>query len=86
MKVVELKELSRKESAVHYIKEFTGVAVLDSGPLKAEADIAFTLEHKPLGPPEITLHVLDPLDWPLLPIVRAIREHILELEKTGRLP
>ncbi|HTX72071.1 MAG TPA: hypothetical protein VMC79_04530 [Rectinemataceae bacterium] len=86
MKVVELRELNRRDSPVHYIKEFTGVAILDSGTLKAETDISFTLEHKPLGPPDLIVRVMDPIDWPLLPIVRALREHILDLEKSGRLP
>jgi len=86
MKVVELRELNRRDSAVHYIKEFTGVAVLASGTIKAETDIAFTLEHKPLGSPELIVRIMDPVDWPLLPVIRALREHILDLEKTGRLP
>jgi len=29
MKVVELRELSRRESPVHYIKELTAVAVIE---------------------------------------------------------
>lgn len=86
MKVLELKELNRRDSTIHYIKEFTGVAVLTAGTVKAETDISFTLEHKPLGAPELTVRIMDPLDWPLLPVIRALREHILDLERTGRLP
>jgi hypothetical protein len=85
MKVLELRELSKRDAPIHYLKEFTAVAVLESQQGRTEADIAFTLEHKALGPPEVTVRLMDPVDWPLLPVVRALRDHICELEKLGRL-
>jgi hypothetical protein len=85
MKVVELKELSKREATIHYIKEYTAVAVLESNHGRTEADIAFTLELKALGPPGVSVRVLDPVDWPLLPVMRAIRAYIVDLEGSGRL-
>jgi len=85
MKVVELRELSRREAPIHYIGEYTAVAVLESLGRKAEADIAFTLERRPVGPPAIRVRVLDPVDWPLLPVVSAIRDHLAELDRKGQL-
>jgi hypothetical protein len=86
MKVVELRELSRREAPIHYIREYTAVAALESSGGISEADIAFTLERKPLGPPAISVRVLDAVDWPLLPVVRAIRDHVAELDHKGLLP
>ncbi len=85
MKVVELRELNRRNIAIHYIKEFTAIAVLQSKDTQTEAEIAFVLESKAVGPPEVSVRVLNPVDWPLLPVVRALRDHILELETSGRL-
>jgi hypothetical protein len=85
MKVLELRELARREAPIHYIREYTAIAVLEAFGSRAETGIAFTLEQKPLGPPEISLRVLDPVDWPLLPIVRALRDHLAELDRKGLL-
>lgn len=86
MKVVELRELSRRESPVHYIKELTAVAVIEWNEKRSESDIAITLEHKPVGPPEVHISLLEAVDWPALPVIHAIKEYVIELERAGRLP
>jgi hypothetical protein len=86
MRVVELRELNRRDSAIHYIKELTAVAVLEYDQRRSESDIAITLEHKPVGPPDVTVHLLDAVEWPTLPVIHAIRDYVTELERTGRLP
>ncbi|HOX31898.1 MAG TPA: hypothetical protein PLB91_06170 [Spirochaetales bacterium] len=60
--------------------------MLESFEGRAEAAISFTLEQKPLGPPDISLRVLDPVDWPLLPVVRVLREYVAALDREGKLP
>ena len=86
MKVVELRDLNRRDSPVHYIKELTAVAVVEWNQRQSESDIAITLEHKPLGPPEVHIHLLDPVEWPTLPMIHAIQDYVVDLERTGRLP
>jgi hypothetical protein len=85
MKVVELREIRRRETHLHYIREFTAVAVLESNAAKCVKNVSFTVEHKALGPPDINVRVLDSVDWPLLPVVRAIRTHLYDLERKGNL-
>lgn len=86
MKVVELRDLSRRESPVHYIKELTAVAVIEWNQRQSESDVAITLEHKPLGPPDVHVHLLDAVDWPALPVIHAIKDYVADLESKGRLP
>jgi hypothetical protein len=86
MKVVELRELCRRESPVHYIKELTAVAVIEWNERVSESDISITLEHKPLGPPDVHVHLLESVEWPALPVIHAIRDYVVDLERTGRLP
>jgi hypothetical protein len=86
MKVVELRDLNRRESPVHYIKELTAVAVIEWNQLQSESDISITLEHKPLGPPDVRVHLLDAVEWPALPVIHAIRDYVVDLERSGRLP
>lgn len=86
MKVVELRDLNRRESPVHYIKELTAVAVIEWNQRQSESDVSITLEHRPLGPPDVRVHLLDAVDWPVLPVIHAIQEYVVDLERTGRLP
>ena len=60
--------------------------MLESFEGKVEAAISFTLEQKPLGPPDISLRVLDAVDWPLLPVVRVLRDYVAALDREGKLP
>ncbi len=86
MKVVELRDLSRRESPLHYIKELTAVAVVEWNQRQSESDIAITLEHRPLGPPDVRVRLLDAVEWPTLPMIHAIRDYVVDLERTGKLP
>jgi hypothetical protein len=86
MKVVELRDLCRRDSPVHYIKELTAIAVIEWNQRQSESDIAITLEHKPMGPPEVRVHLLDAVEWPTLPVIHAIRDYVVDLEHRGRLP
>jgi hypothetical protein len=86
MKVIELRDLNRRESPVHYIKELTAVAVIEWNQRQSESDVSITLEHRPLGPPDVRVHLLDAVDWPVLPVIHAIQEYVVDLERTGRLP
>ena len=86
MKVVELRELRLKESTIHYLKEFTALAVLEARERRSEAEVVVTVEHKAMGPPDVGVRVLRPLDWPLLPVVHALRDYFLDMQKSGRLP
>jgi hypothetical protein len=86
MRVVELRELSRRDSPVFYIKELTAIAVVEWNQKQCESDIAITLEHKPLGPPDVRVHILDAVEGPTLPLIHAIKDYVVDMERSGRLP
>jgi len=86
MRVVELRDLARRDSPVHYIKELTAVAVIEWHERQSESDVSITREHGPLGPPEVRIRLLDALELPTLPVIHAIKEYIVEMERSGRLP
>jgi hypothetical protein len=86
MKVVELRDICKRESPVHYIKELTAVAVIEWNQMQSESDISITLEHKPLGLPEVRVHLLDAIEVPTIPVIQAIKDYVVALERAGRLP
>lgn len=86
MQIIELKDLKRKETPLHYIREFNGLAVLETTNGRKEAPLAFTVERKPVGPPDVSVRFLEEPDWPLLPLIRSIKDLIMGLDKNGGLP
>ena len=86
MQVSELKDLSRKEPPLHYIREFHATATLEGGAGSREVHLAFTIEKKPVGQPEISVRFLEEPDWPLLPLIRSLKEMIMDLDRKGDLP
>ena len=53
---------------------------------QSESDVSITLEHGPLGPPDVRIHLLDALELPTLPVIHAIKDYVVEMERSGRLP
>jgi hypothetical protein len=86
MKVVEIKGLERKDLPIYYRREFCGQAVLELMDKTQEKRLEFVIEHKPMGGVDIHVSLLDPVDYPLLPIVKSLKTFILELDKRGNLP
>jgi hypothetical protein len=87
MKVIEIKNIERKDNAVHYRRSFAGDAVLEhiGGPTEPRR-IEFVLEQSPLGSTEVRVEIRDSLNYPLVPAVRVLVDHIRVLDKQGKLP
>jgi len=86
MKVVEITDIERRESPLLYRRTFTATAVLSTrnGPDERKR-IEFTLEHAPLGPVQVRVAFLEEIDYPLVPALAAIKEHVRKLEENGEL-
>ena len=70
-----------------YRRAFTATAVLEHGALPTfSKKVEFVLEHSPLGPMNVSVQLLEDIDYPVLPAIQAIRAHVEELESAGRLP
>jgi hypothetical protein len=87
MRVVELTNVVERETPLLYRRTFTATAVLAKKNDEQEATrIEFVLEHSPLGPITVKVKLLDDIDYPLVPVISAIRAHIHKLEESGALP
>lgn len=87
MKLVDLTNIVRRETPLLYRRTFTATAIMSAGtatefPVRVE----FVLEHAPLGPVHVTVKLLDDVDYPLVPIISALKTHIKGLEEEGALP
>jgi len=86
MRIVELLNISRKETPIFYRRVYTAQAVFESTHGRTGKDIQFTVEHRPVGGVDIHIEPLDNLDYPLIPVVRELKSFIADLDKKGSLP
>jgi hypothetical protein len=86
IKVITIKDITRKDIPLYYRSLYTGVAVIEISKNSADYHIDFAIEIKPTGNKEISVSFLDTIDYPLLPIIKEIREFINNLDYAGGLP
>ena len=86
MKVIAIKDIVRKDVPIYYRLLFTGVAVLELSKDPADYRIDFTVEIKPTGQKEITVSFLDEVDYPLLPVIKELKNQIDTMHSHGMLP
>lgn len=87
MKLIEIKDLTKKDIPLFYRNEYTGYAIFeDREKNHVERRVEFVIEMQPTGQKDITIEQFEELGYPLIPIIRDLKNHILELDKNGKLP
>ena len=86
MKVVVIRDMIRKDVPIYYRKLYTGVAVIETSSKNEDYRVDFAIEYKPTGQKEITVNFIDKVDYPLVPLIKELKNYILELEAVGGLP
>ena len=86
MKIMEIRDLIRKDVPIYYRRFFSGTLVIELLHNTVESPIDFTVETKPTGINEIIINAMNSVDYPLLPLKKEIKKYISILDETGRLP
>lgn len=86
MKVVELQNLQREEGQIFYLRKYTCDAIIELPTATENTPIFFSIETSPFGKKIIELSFVKPLNYPLIPVKKALLEYILTEEMEGRLP
>ena len=86
MKIVEIKDMTRKEFPIYYRRFYTGTAVIEMVSGLIEAPLEFQIEHKPTGQTEIALTMAQKIDYPLVPLQKELKKFINNLDTEGKLP
>jgi hypothetical protein len=87
MRVLEIKEIIRKDAPIYYRRFFSGVANIELLNNNAvERRIDFYIETKPTGLKEILVTIAEPIDYPLVPLIKALKTTIHTLDTNGSLP
>ena len=87
MTVLGLNDIQRKENGVYYRRKFSASAEYEmpSGH-NEDGRIEFIIETSPLGKNSVSVQLIDPVNYPILPVKRALKEYITELDMAGMLP
>jgi hypothetical protein len=86
MKVLDIKEIIRKDVPIYYRRLFSGIAVIELVNKPAEYHIDFSIETKPTGQKEISVTFADFVDYPLVPLLKELRQFVNKLDGDGGLP
>ena len=86
MKVSTIKDIVRKDIPIYYRLLYTGVAVLELAKGTKDFRIDFSVEIKPTGQKEIIVTFLDNVDYPLVPVIKELKNIIADMHTNGLLP
>lgn len=86
MTIKEIANIKRKENFIYYRQEFIAQAKYAFLGKEISGLIEFVLETEPTGKKNVTIKLVDQIDYPLLPILQALKNEITLLDKNGELP
>jgi len=86
MKIHRIDQLVKKDIPLYYRNEYEGLGDIEflSGS-RQQIALEFTVEIKPTGERVIDVKIKERIDYPLLPVIRALKEKIKMLEENGDL-
>ncbi len=86
MRVIELQNLKREEGQIFYLRKYNCDVVIEFPTSTESVPIFFSIETNPFGQKEIELSFIKPINYPLLPVKKALLAFLLTEELEGRLP
>ena len=86
MTILALTDIIRKETFIYYRREFTARAHIDLPGKEHAGKIEFTIETAPTGKKDVHIKLLDAFDYPVIPVMKGLRDYIQSLDSEGKLP
>jgi hypothetical protein len=86
MRIVQLKNIERKEVPIYYRRLYSGIVEFEFLDRLEERLIDFTIEVKPTGQKDVFVTMPDPVDYPLVPLRKELKKFLINLDDTGQLP
>lgn len=86
MKLTQIADIVKKNVPLHYRNEYTANALFDQADGKSlSRRIEFVVEMSPIGSKDIRINFVDPIDYPLVPVLKSLKEEIQVLDRKGSL-
>lgn len=86
MKLNQIADIVKKNVPLHYRNEYTANAVFDlSDGKRLSRKIEFVVEMSAIGSKDIRVNFVEPIDYPLVPVLKSLKEEIQVLDRKGSL-
>ncbi len=86
MRLIKIKNIEKKDIPLYYRNEYNACSEFNfPGEKIVEVALSFSVEMVPTGEKLIGIQIKESVDYPLVPILRALKEEIGILEKAGHL-
>jgi hypothetical protein len=86
MKIIGIHDIIRKDVPIYYKRYYKGTLVIELVKEAQEIPVEFIIEHKPTGQVDIAVIFAEKVDYPLVPIVKELKNYIGELDSGRKLP
>ena len=87
MEVIKITDIKRKDIPLYYINKYTAYAeLLLMGNLTSKHQVDFSVEVTPISGKVYSIEEIKNLDYPSLPVKKALVEKIQGYDREGLLP
>jgi hypothetical protein len=86
MKIKQIRDIVRKDVPIYYRRLFNGVLEIEVMGKNLERQIDFTIETLPTGMNQVSVTIAEPVDYPLVPLMKELKQFISSLDEGGGLP
>lgn len=87
MKVLGLSSISKEEGWIYYLNKYKATATLEILAQTVQVPLSFSVEISPLGQRTVEIDgIPSTLDYPVVPIKKALSAFITDMSLKGTLP
>lgn len=86
MTALDISDIIRKENYIYYRREFTATIIFTFLDKSLYGKIEFVIETAPTGKKDIQIKMVESIDYPLIPLIKNLKERITEFDREGKLP
>lgn len=86
MTVQSIQDIESEHGDVFYMRKYTGYAVIELPTATVNIFIRFNIESTPLGERKIKVDIIDSINYPVIPLKKALVEYIDNADLRGELP
>lgn len=84
MKLLAIENLFKKDTLIYYRNQYEGTALFTLiGEKQVSVKFTSSVEIKPTGERDVTVELLESIDYPLIPILQSIKSEMREIDQKG---
>lgn len=87
MRIIELNNIDRKDIPLYYRNKYSASAKVELRDHRIiQLDLVFAVEVTPISGKEYCIENMSDIEYPTIPVKKALLEEIRELDRKGLLP